>query len=77
MASPDYRLLIAALAVLGGVVLWLGLLLYRRVREAAGLRDVGERMAALAATGDVAERLTPHATEGPGLIPKQHDSGPT
>ena len=65
MASPDYRLLIAALAVLGGVVLWLGLLLYRKVREAADLRAVGERMAALAATGDVAERLTPHATEGP------------
>ena len=65
MASPDYRLLIAALAVLGGVVLWLGLLLYRRVREAADLRAVGERMAALAATGDVAERLTPHASEGP------------
>ena len=45
MASPDYRLLIAALAVLGGVVLWLGLLLYRRVREAADLRAVADQSA--------------------------------
>ena len=59
MASPDYRLLIAALAVLGGVALARGAAVPQG-REAAGLREIGERMAALAATGDVAGRRLGH-----------------
>ncbi len=64
MASPANDLLIAALAILGPLAVLLAVLLYRRHREAAHLREVGERMAAVAETGDLAERLSPHAAGG-------------
>ncbi len=64
MASPDIDMLIAALVALGLLVVLLGALLIRRVREARQVREVGERMAAVAQTGDLGERLAPHAHEG-------------
>ena len=64
MASPDNDMLIAALVALGLLVVLLGALLARRVREARHVREIGERMAAVATTGDLGERLAPHAAEG-------------
>jgi diguanylate cyclase (GGDEF)-like protein/PAS domain S-box-containing protein len=64
MASPDNDLLITALVALGLLIVLLGVLLYRRHREARHLREIGERLSAVAATGDFAERLAPHAAEG-------------
>jgi diguanylate cyclase (GGDEF)-like protein/PAS domain S-box-containing protein len=64
MASPANDLLIATLAVLGPLAVLLAVLLYRRQREAGQLRDIGERLAAVAETGDLAERLSPHAAGG-------------
>ena len=64
MASPENDLLIAALAILAPLAVLLAVLLFRRQREAAHLRDIGERLAAVAETGDLAERLTPHAAGG-------------
>ena len=61
MASPDNNLLIAVLVGLGALAVLLAVLLYRRHREARQVRDIGERLAAVAATGDLAERLAPHA----------------
>jgi hypothetical protein len=61
MASPENSLLIVALAVLGPLAVLLAILLYRRQREARNIRDIGDRLAAVAATGDLAERLSPHA----------------
>ncbi len=49
---------LAALAVL------LGALLYRRSRELDGVRAVTSRLDVVARTGDLSERLTPHAGEG-------------
>ncbi len=57
-------MLIAALVALGLAVVLLGALLLRRVREARHVREIGERMAAVATTGDLGERLAPHAAEG-------------
>ncbi len=64
MASPDNALLIAALIALALLAVLSAVLLYRRQREAGHLRDISERMAAVAATGDFAERLAPHVTGG-------------
>jgi len=64
MVSPENSLLITALAILAPLAVLLAVLLYRRQREAAQLRDVGERLAAVAETGDLAERLSPHAAGG-------------
>ena len=64
MASPANDLLIAALAILAPLAVLLAVLLYRRHREAAHLREIGERLAAVAETGDLAERLSPHAAGG-------------
>lgn len=64
MASPDNDMLIAALVALGLLVVLLGALLARRVREARHVREIGDRMAAVATTGDLGERLAPHAAEG-------------
>jgi len=61
MASPDNNLLIAVLVALGLTAALLAVLLYRRHREARQVRDIGERMAAVAATGELGERLAPHA----------------
>ena len=61
MASPDNNLLIAVLVALGLTAALLAVLLYRRHQEARQVRDIGERMAAVAATGDLGERLAPHA----------------
>ncbi len=49
---------LAALAVL------LGALLYRRSRELDGVRAVTNRLDVVARTGDLTERLAPHAGEG-------------
>jgi diguanylate cyclase (GGDEF)-like protein/PAS domain S-box-containing protein len=64
MGSPENDLLIAALAILAPLAVLLAVLLYRRHREAAHLREIGERLAAVAETGDLAERLSPHAAGG-------------
>lgn len=64
MAGPDNDMLIAALAALGLLVVVLAVLLYRRAREVRHVREIGERLAAVANTGDLGERLAPHAAEG-------------
>ncbi len=64
MVSPANNLLIAALAILAPLAVLLAVLLYRRHREAAHLREIGDRLAAVAETGDLAERLSPHAAGG-------------
>ena len=64
MASPDNDMLIAALVVVGLLAVGLAVLLARRTREVRSVREIGERFAAVAQTGDLAERLGPHAAEG-------------
>jgi len=64
MDSPDNDLLITALIVLGLLSVLLSVLLYRRQREARHLREIGERLSAVAATQDLGERLAPLAAEG-------------
>jgi diguanylate cyclase (GGDEF)-like protein/PAS domain S-box-containing protein len=64
MASPDNDLLILALGALGLLAAFLAVMLFHRRREARHLREIGERLAAVAATGDTTERLAPHAAGG-------------
>jgi len=64
MASPDNDMLIAALVAVGLLAILLAVLLYRRTREARHVQEIGERLAAVATTGDLGERLSPHAPEG-------------
>ena len=60
-------MLIVALVVLAVLAAVLAVLLARRHREVESVRDVGERLAAVAVSGDLAERLAPHAGEGPAV----------
>jgi diguanylate cyclase (GGDEF)-like protein/PAS domain S-box-containing protein len=53
-----------ALILLGAIAIVLAVLLYRRTREEQRLRELGERLQAVATTGDLAERLSPDAGEG-------------
>jgi diguanylate cyclase (GGDEF)-like protein/PAS domain S-box-containing protein len=64
MAGPGNHLVIIALAALALLALLLGVLLARSAREVRRVRDLGERFAAVAETGDLTERLAPHAGEG-------------
>jgi diguanylate cyclase (GGDEF)-like protein/PAS domain S-box-containing protein len=64
MASPDNDMLIAALVAVGLLAVCLAVLLARRTREVRSVRAIGERLDAVAQTGDLAERLGPHAGEG-------------
>lgn len=64
MAGLDNDTLIALLAGLGLLAVVLAVLLVRRSRELHDVRELGERLAAVAQSGDVAERLGPHAGEG-------------
>ena len=53
-----------ATIALGALAAVLAVLLYRRSRELGSVQDVAERLEAVALTGDLTERLTPHASEG-------------
>src|SRR5512136_2218131 len=53
-----------ATIVLAALTAILALLLYRRSRELNGVRAVTDRLEAVARTGDLTERLAPHAGEG-------------
>ena len=53
-----------ATIVLGALTAILALLLYRRSRELDGVRAVTDRLDAVSRTGDLTERLAPHAGEG-------------
>ena len=64
MFGPDNDMLKAALLVLVLLVAVLAVLLQRRARESRQVRELGERLAAVATTGDLAERLAPHVPEG-------------
>jgi diguanylate cyclase (GGDEF)-like protein/PAS domain S-box-containing protein len=64
MAGPDNPLVMAALVALGLLAVVLAFLLMRRSRELHAVRELGERFVAVAQTGDLAERLTPHAAAG-------------
>ena len=64
MVGLDNHTLIALLAGLGLLAVVLAVLLVRRSRELHDVRELGERLAAVAQSGDVAERLAPHAREG-------------
>jgi len=64
MASPENDTLMLALILLGAVAVVLAVALWRRARELGRLRELGERVQAVADSGDLAERLMPHAGEG-------------
>ncbi len=64
MASPENDTLMLALILLGAVAAMLAVALLQRARELSRLRELGERVQAVADSGDLAERLTPHAGEG-------------
>ncbi|RPI16599.1 MAG: EAL domain-containing protein [Lysobacterales bacterium] len=53
-----------ALVALGLLVVLLGVLLAKRTREVRDVRDLAERLTAVAQTGDVGERLSEHSTSG-------------
>jgi len=53
-----------AIIVLGALAVVLAGLLYGRNREFRRVRDIGERLEAVALTGDLTERLAPHAGGG-------------
>ncbi len=53
-----------ALILLGAVAVALAVALVQRAREVRRLRELGERVQAVAQSGDLAERLTPHAAAG-------------
>ena len=57
-------MLIAALVALATLALVLVLLLVRRSRERRELHELGERLAAVAESGDLGERLATHADAG-------------
>src|SRR5688572_10957368 len=60
----DTDMLIVALIALGALSVLLAVLLYRRDRELQQVRELGERVSALAGTDDLATALTPDAGEG-------------
>ena len=64
MASPENDTVMFALILLGAVAAGLAVALLQRAREIQRLRELGERVQAVADSGDLAERLTPHAGEG-------------
>jgi len=64
MVGPGNQMVTPALVVLGLVAVVLVVLLVRRSRELRAVRELGERFVAVAQTGDLAERLTPHAGAG-------------
>jgi len=64
MAGPDNQLMMFALVALGLTAVVLVVLLARRSRELRAVRELGERFVAVAQTGDLAERLAPHAGAG-------------
>jgi diguanylate cyclase (GGDEF)-like protein/PAS domain S-box-containing protein len=64
MASPETNTLMLALILLGAVAAVLAVALFRRARELSRVREIGERLQAVADTGDLAERLSPHAGAG-------------
>jgi diguanylate cyclase (GGDEF)-like protein/PAS domain S-box-containing protein len=64
MASPEIDTVMLALILLGAVAAVLAVALIRRAREISQVREIGERLQAVADTGDLAERLAPHAGEG-------------
>ncbi len=64
MASPENDTVMFALILLGAVAVVLAVALLQRAREIHRLRELGERLQAVADSGDLAERLTPHAGEG-------------
>ena len=64
MASPETNTVMLALILLGAVAAVLAVALIGRAREIGRVRELGERLQAVADTGDLAERLSPHAGEG-------------
>jgi diguanylate cyclase (GGDEF)-like protein/PAS domain S-box-containing protein len=64
MTDPDYTTLIVALGAVSLLAIVLGALLLGHRREIRRVHEVGERLAAVANSGDLAERLEPHAGEG-------------
>jgi len=64
MASPENDTVMFALILLGAVAVVLAVALLQRLREIHRLRELGERVQAVADSGDLAER--PHAPCGRG-----------
>jgi diguanylate cyclase (GGDEF)-like protein/PAS domain S-box-containing protein len=64
MAGPENDTLMLALILLGAVAVVLAAALFRRGRELQRLNELGERLAAIQHSGDLAERLAPHVGEG-------------
>jgi hypothetical protein len=53
-----------ATVALGALAVVLSALLYRRNREFEHVREIGQRLDAVARTGDLTERFAPHEGEG-------------
>jgi len=64
MASPENDTLMFALILLGAIAVVLAVALLQRAREIRRLSELGERVQAVADSGDLAERLAPDAGEG-------------
>ena len=64
MAVPETDTLMLASILLGALAAVLAVALARRWREGRRLRDLVERLHAVTESGDLAERLAPHAGEG-------------
>ena len=64
MASPENDTVMFALILLGAVAVMLAVALLQRLREIHRLRELGERVQAVADSGDLAERLTPDGGVG-------------
>jgi diguanylate cyclase (GGDEF)-like protein/PAS domain S-box-containing protein len=64
MAVPESDILMLASILLGGTAAVLAVALARRTREMRRLRDLAERLQAVSESGDLGERLAPHAGEG-------------
>jgi diguanylate cyclase (GGDEF)-like protein/PAS domain S-box-containing protein len=64
MAVPETEILMLASILLGVVALVLAVALVWRTRDMQRMRDLAERLQAVASSGDLGERLAPHAGEG-------------
>jgi diguanylate cyclase (GGDEF)-like protein/PAS domain S-box-containing protein len=64
MAVPESNFLMLATIVLGALAAGLGFLLLQRRREARRLRELAERVDAVATAGDLGERVQPHTGNG-------------
>jgi len=64
MDGPGHDFVMLATVLLGALAVVLSAMLYRRNRDLERVREIGDRLDAAARTGDLNERLLPHAAAG-------------